>query len=116
LHVEVGIGFLEAVLDEEIEIVSLIEDLALDVRVVLPELTNLSVLLCDELLTHRRDLNVHIVFRQIEVRPEVPGRLTVVIPFEGKRMRLVLPIDRVEVEESREFSFAVVSELCRFGL
>lgn len=30
-------------------------------------------------------------------------------------MGLVEPVDSVEVEESREFSFAVVSKLCEFG-
>jgi hypothetical protein len=110
------IRLLESVFDEKVQIVALIEHLALDVWIVLLELTDFSVLLRNELLAHRRDLDVDVILREIEVRSEIPGRLAAVVPFEGKRMRLVLPVDRVEVKEPRKFALAVVSELRRVGL
>jgi hypothetical protein len=110
------IRLLEPVLDEKVQIVALIEHLALDMWILLLELTDLSVLLCNELLAHRRDLDVDVILREIEVRSEVPRRLAAVVPLEGKRVRLVLPVDRVEVEEPRKLAFAVVSELRRVGL
>jgi hypothetical protein len=53
-----------------VEIVALVEDLAMDVRPHFFELADLPVLLGDQFLAHRGDLDVHIVVREIEVRPE----------------------------------------------
>lgn len=107
-----GIRLLEAVLDKKVEVVALVEDFALDVRIELPESPNFLVLASDELLGHRGDLDVHVLFREIEVRAEQLGRFTGFVPFNGEFPRLVLPVNTVKVEESRKFPFAVV---CEFG-
>jgi len=97
--------------------VTLVEDLAAHVRVQLPQPADLAVLLRDELLVHRGDLDEEIVFRQVEVRPELfrwrPGG----VPFDSEGSRLVLPRYDVEVEQPCELALAGVSELdpvCRF--
>ena len=113
--VDFSVWFLESILDEKVEIIALIEHLALDVRMVLSEQSNLAVLLRDEFLAHRRDLDVDIVLPKIEIRPEIPGGFPVLAPFEGKRVRFVLPVDSIEIKESRELAFAVVSERNEFG-
>jgi hypothetical protein len=111
-----GIRFLEAVLDEEMQIVTLVEHFALDIGVELTKATNLLVLLRHELLAHRRDLDVDVIFRQIEVGLEQLCGFTVIAPFDFEGTRLVCPVDSVEVEESREFPFAVVGEFGGFCL
>jgi hypothetical protein len=65
------VWFLKAVLDEQMQIVPLIEDLALDVGVKLSQFANLPVLLGDELLAHRGYLYVDIVLWEVEVRAEM---------------------------------------------
>jgi hypothetical protein len=102
---------LEPVFHEEMEIVPLVEDLAGDVRIQLTESANLAILLGHELLTHRGDLDVDVVVRQIEVRPEVLLRFALVVPFEGERPWLVMPFDTVEVEQSSKLTLAVVGEV-----
>jgi hypothetical protein len=105
------VWFLKAVLDEQMQVVPLIEDLALDVGVELSQLANLPVLLGDELLAHRGYLNVDIVFREVEVRAEMLQCFAIRVPFDGERLRLVLPVNLVKIEKSREFPLAVVSEI-----
>jgi hypothetical protein len=107
---------LEAVLDEQVEVVTLVEDLAPDVRVVLLQQSDLAVLLGDELLVHRRDLDEQVLVGEEEIGSEVGRRLAVVVELDGEAPRLVLPTEAVEVEESGELSLAVVSEgdvVCR---
>ena len=88
----------------------MIEDLALDVRMVFPELSNLSVLLGNKLLAHRRDLDVQVLVREVEVRGEVRRRFAVLIEFYAKGSQLVLPPQTVEVEEPCKLLLAVVGE------
>jgi hypothetical protein len=113
------VWLLEPVLDHEVQIVTLVEDLAADVRVVLPEQLHLLVLLRDQLLVHGRDLDVEIVVGQVEVGSEELDRDTVLEPYR-EDLGLVLPRNAVEIEEKRELSLTVVSELdlvrrLRFG-
>ena len=108
------IRLFETIFHEQVQIVPLIEDLALDVRIQLSKLANLPVLLCNKLLAHGGYLDVHVVFGQIEVRAKKLRRLTVCVPFDGERLRLVSPLDLVEIEESRELPFAVVGEFGGF--
>lgn len=110
-----GIRGFEVVLDEEVEKVALVEDLAVDVRVVGSEQTNLAVLLGDEFLIHRGDLDEEVLIGKVEVRGEPSSRLVSIVEFDGKRPRLVLPGDPVEVEQSGELSLAVVGELDEVG-
>jgi hypothetical protein len=95
--------------------VPLIEDLAPHVRVQLPQAPYLAVLLGDEFLTHRRDLDEEVIVWQIEIRPKLPRGGSRFIPLDDKGSRFVLPRDRVEIEESREFPLAGVGELDLVG-
>lgn len=113
--VNLGVGFLEPVLDKEVEIVTLVEHLAMNVWVMLPQKAHLAVLLGDQLLAHRGDLYIDIVLGEVEVWPEVSGRIALVVPFESEGMWLVLPVDSVEVQQSRKLLFAVVGELGEIG-
>jgi hypothetical protein len=93
------------------EVVALVEHLALDVRVELTKLANLAVLLGDQLLVHRGDLYVQILFGEVEVRPEELRGVAVVIPLDGEFGRLVLPEYVVEIQEPGELELALVSKL-----
>jgi len=104
------VGCLEAVLDEQVQVVPLVEDLAVDVRVVFGQQPDLSVLLGDELLIHRGDLDEQILVRQVEVGSEVGRRLAVVGELDRKRPRFVVPAQPVEIEESRELALALVGK------
>jgi hypothetical protein len=59
---------LQAVFDQEVQVIALVQDLALDVRIQLLEAPSLAVLLGYELLVEGRDLDVDIERREIEVR------------------------------------------------
>jgi hypothetical protein len=109
-HVFEVVGLFEPVFDHEVEIVALVEDLALDVGVISLEQLHLLVLLRDQFLVHRRYLDEELVLGHVEVRGEELDRLAV---FESDReaARLVLPWNAVEVEEEGELPLAVVSEI-----
>ena len=107
---------LEPVLDEQVQVVTLVEDLAADVGMVLLEEPHLAVLLRDELLIHRGDLDEEVLVGEVEVRGEVGRRLPVTVEFDGEAARFVLPAEAVEVEETGELPLAVVGEgdvVCR---
>lgn len=92
-------GFvLEPVLEKKVEIVALIKHLATHVGVELPQAAYLAVLLCDQPLIHRGDLNVHFLIGQVEVWREEFRGLVVLVEFNRKRRRFVLPVDPVKVE------------------
>jgi hypothetical protein len=103
-------GRLEAVFDQEVEVVPLVEDLAVDVGVVLAEETYLSILLGDELLVHRRDLDEEVLVGDVEVGCEELRRFAVVVELDREGGRLVVPVQPVEIEESGELPLTVVSE------
>src|SRR5215212_8243180 len=101
---------LEPVLRHERQVIALVEDLAVDPRVELAQPPNLAVLLRDELLVQRRDLDVEVVRRQIEVGCEALRRAAVAVPFEIEGPGLVLPVDLIEVEQLPELALAGVGE------
>jgi hypothetical protein len=92
--------------------VPLIEDLASNIRIQLPKAPNLPVLLGDQLLVHRGDLDEQIIVREVEVGPEVLGGLAGVVPLDGEGAGLVVPGDVVEVEQPGELSLALVCKVC----
>ncbi len=100
----------EAVLHQQLEVVALVQDLDLDLRVQLHQAACLPVLLGDQLLVERGDLDVEVVRREVEVGRERLRRVALAVALEHERARLVLPVDRVEVEQLRELSFGVVRE------
>ena len=94
----------------------MVEDLALDLWVQTSESLHLAVLLRDQFLAHRGDLDVDVVLREVEIRSEHLRGLAVFVPIDRKRARFVFPVDAVEIEKSRELPFAVVGELGGVGL
>jgi hypothetical protein len=103
-------GLLEAVLDQQVEVVALVEDLDVDLGMELSQTPYLAVLLGHQLLVERGDLDVQVVGRQIEVGAERLGGLAEAIPFERERAGFVLPDDPVEVEQFGELALGVVRE------
>ena len=116
IHRTLALFVVQPVLDHEVQVVALVEDLAAHVRVQLAELPHLAVLLGDEALVHRGDLDVDALFGKVEVGRERANRGALLVPFDGKRRRLVVPLDVVEVEEARELPLALVSEVDRVRL
>jgi hypothetical protein len=102
---------LEPVFHEQVEVVALVQDLATNVRVERHQPPHLAVLLGDELLVERRDLYVEVKSGQVEIGRETLRRISLAIPLDVERRGLVVPIDLVEVEQLRELTLAVVSEL-----
>jgi len=103
-------GFLQPVLHQQVEVVPLVEELDLDLRVQLPEASGLAVLLGHQLLVQGGDLDVEVIDGQVEVGAEALDRLVVLAPLQGKLSRLVLPGDPVEVEQFGELALRVVRE------
>ena len=104
----------EAVLDQQVQVVALVQDLALHVGIQLVQPPDFPVLLGYEFLVEGRYLDVKIEVRQIEVWRETLCRDAVPIPIDVERRRLVGPRDPIEVEKPRELSFAVVCEVDGF--
>jgi hypothetical protein len=103
-------GLFEAVLDQKVEVIALVEDLALHVRIQLHEPPGLAVLLGDQLLVQRRDLDIEIEGGQVEVGREALRGAPAAVPFDVEGRGLVAPVDLVEVEKLGELTLAVVSE------
>src|SRR5262245_32967699 len=101
---------LEPVLVHEGQVVALVEDLAVGARIELAQSADLPVLLGDQPLVQRRDLDVQVVLRKVEVRGEPLHHVAVAIPLQVERCGLVLPVDLVEVQQLRELAFACVRE------
>src|SRR5262245_21932672 len=101
---------LKAVLGHQGQIVPLVEDLAPDLRVALAEPPDLAVLLGDQLLVQRRDLDVKVELGQIEIGGEPLDRLPLFVPRDRERGRLVRPGDLIEVEQPRELPLRRVGE------
>jgi hypothetical protein len=95
---------LEPVLRDQGEIVTLIEDLAPDLRVALAQPADLSVLLRDELLVQGRDLDIEIELGEVEVRGESLDDVAITIPVDREGGRFVVPTDLIEVEQPGELS------------
>lgn len=105
------IRLFQAVFDDQVEVVPLIEDLASNLGVQFAKPANLSVLLRHQLLAHRRDLDEEIILGEVEVRREEFCRIALLVPCDRKGGGFVLPGDAVEIEEEGELSLAVVGEL-----
>src|SRR5918996_4674602 len=103
-------AILQPVLRHEREVVLLVEDLAADLRIPLPELADLPVLPGDQLLVQRRDLDVEVELRQVEVGREAPDDVALPVPLDVEGRGLVLPGDPVEVQELSELSLGGVRE------
>src|SRR5918996_320669 len=76
----------QPVLRDQRQIVSLIEDLAVDLRGQLLEAPDFPVLPGHQLLVHRGDLDVQVVGREVEVRE--PGELALAGMGEGRGVAL----------------------------
>jgi hypothetical protein len=88
----------EAVFLNQVEIIPLVEDLAPDARIEAPEGPYFSVLLGDELLAHRGDLNEEVVVGKVEVGSEILVGPPFAVPGDRESPRLILPGDSVEIE------------------
>ena len=109
-HVINVVGLLQTVFDDQLHVVTLIEDLAAHVRMNGLEQFHLLVLLRDQFLVHRGDLDVQVVVGQIEVGSEVFGRFTVFVELNRKTLRFVVPRNPIEIEKKGELALTVVSE------
>src|SRR5206468_2836212 len=97
-------GRLEPVLHEQLQVVALVEHLDLHVGIQLDQPARLAVLLGDELLVERGDLDVEVIGRKVEVGRERLRGVALAVALQHERARFVLPADRVEVEQLRELS------------
>lgn len=116
-------GLIETVLDQQIQVVALIQDLAANVRIKLLETPHLSILLGDQLLVESGDLDKHVVIGKVEIRREPLCGIAISIPCEDEGPWLVFPANVVEIQQTRKLPFAVVREAVwpdtgarRFGL
>jgi hypothetical protein len=103
-------GLFQTVLGHQLEVVALVENLAVDLWMELLEKARLAVLLGHQLLVHRGDLDIKVIVGQVEVGCEELGGLAVAVPCDRKRAWLVVPGDRVEVEQKGELTLAVVGK------
>jgi len=104
----------EPVFHEEVQVVLLVQDLALHVRVQLLQAPYFPVLLGHELLVERGDLYIEVEGRQVEVGREALRRYTFAVPLDIEGGGLVCPIDAIEVQQLGELSLAVMCEIDEF--
>jgi len=88
----------------------LVEHLAVHIGVNGLKTFDFLVLLGDQLLIHRGDLDEEIIVRQVEVGCEVFCGLAVLVELNRKTLRLVIPRNTVEIEKKGELTLTVVSE------
>jgi hypothetical protein len=104
-------GAFEPVFLDQMQVVALVEDFAAHLRIETTQGPNFAVLLGDELLAHRGDLDVEVLFREKEVGSEILAGPALSIPGNGKSSRLVLPGNSIEIEQGCELPLAVVGKL-----
>jgi hypothetical protein len=104
-------GLLEPVFDEEVQVVPLIKNPAAHVRVEGHEAPHLTVLLGNQFLIERGDLDVEIECREVEIGGKALRGVSLPVPFDIEGGGLVRPIDLIEIEKPGELTLAVVGEL-----
>src|SRR5579884_2308054 len=103
-------GSLQAVFENQILKVLLVKDLHVNLGIELAEPFDLAIFSRHQRLLHGRQFDIKIKFRQIKIRRERLDNPALLVPLEGKRTRLILPGDPVEIQKIRENLFAGVSE------
>src|ERR1022692_3959752 len=101
----------QAVLEDQVFEILLIEDLHGQVRIQLPQQPDLAVLARHQRLFHGGEFHVQIELRQIEIGRERFGNASLRIPLYRKIARLVLPGDAVEIQQVSEDLLALVGEV-----
>ena len=104
---------LETVLLHQVEVITLVEDLAAHTGIQTTERSYLAVLLGDELLAHRGDLDEEVIVGKVEIGSEVLVGTPLAVPRDRKCSRLVFPGNSVKIKERSELALAVVSKLMR---
>ena len=98
------------VLEHQRPEIARVEQLDVDRRVELAQAPQLAVLLAHEPLAECRHLEVEVEVGQVEVRREALDDGPVEVPEDREGVRLVLPADRVEVEDAGHLRLAGVGE------
>lgn len=104
-------GLLEPIFDEQVEVVTLIEDLALHIWVEFTQSPNFTILFRDQLLVESSYLDVKAVLGKIEIRSETLRGYSIAIPFDVERAGFVVPLDLIEVKQLRKLPFRIVREI-----
>ena len=104
-----------AVLEQERLEVARVEELDAHVRVELAQPAQLAVLLAHQALLERRQLDIEVELRQVEVGREALHDGPVEVEEDGEGARLVAPLDLVVVEDPRQLGLAGVGEDGRRG-
>ena len=86
-----------------------VQQLDADLRVAQAQLPQLAVLLRNQRLLHRGELEIEVEVWEIKVRRHHLQR-SVVLPLQRKRRRLILPAQAVEIEYARELFLAGMRE------
>jgi hypothetical protein len=95
---------------EDAVVITAIKELDIDFRVERPQETELAVLATHKRLPHSRELDIEIVFDQVEVgREHFYGPS--VTPLKWEVIGLVEPFDSVIVEETGELGLAGMMEI-----
>ena len=98
------------VLEHQRSEVSGIEELDPETRVQLAQSADLAVLLANESLLERRELDEELQIGQVEVRREALQDIAVEVPKDREDARFVLPGDLVEVQDAGELGLAGVGK------
>ena len=87
-----------------------VEELDSETRVQLAQPADLAVLLANESLLERRELDEELQIGQVEVRREALQDIAVEVPKDREDARFVLPGDLVEVQDAGELGLAGVGK------
>jgi hypothetical protein len=83
--------FLEAVLDQQVQVVALIQDLADNSWIQRHETAGFAVLLGYQLLIERGYLDINVEVGEVEIGREAARRVAVPVPIDVEGGRLVVP-------------------------
>src|SRR5579884_1658468 len=97
-----GDAFIQSEFSDQLLKVLLIKHLNIDVRVDGSEQPDFAVLLGNEGLLHRGDLDVSVELGKVEVRGERLENLAVLVPLQRKAAWLIFPANAVKIEQIGE--------------
>ena len=95
---------------QKLSIIPPVQDLQIHRRIELPQPSDLSILLRHEVLLEGREFDEEVELGEIEIGGEALGHFAAAVPLQGKALRLVLPLDLVEVQNAGKFGLARVGK------
>lgn len=102
---------MKPVFEEKVTKIFLVEDFDVYIGIQLPQPSHFPVLLCNQVLAHGGELYINIKVREVKVWGKALDDITLSIPFDGKSLRLIKPLNLIKVQYLGTLFLAGVGEV-----